>query len=121
MRGRRGAVVKAACAEDCLELEQLPNIGAAMAAQLRSIGLHAPRELIGQDAHRLYERLCAASGQRQDPCVLDTLLAVLDFMAGAPARPWWHYTEVRKAHPATSPAFARFSSDAARRNTSHRR
>ena len=34
---------------------------------------------------------------RQDPCVLDTLMAATDFMRGAPAAPWWKYTAERKA------------------------
>jgi hypothetical protein len=121
MRARHRAVVKAARAEDCCELEQIPNIGAAMAGELRGLGLQRPSDLRGQDAHALYLRLCEATGQRQDPCVLDTFLAVVDFMGGAPARPWWHYTEVRKAHPATPPALARFSGAAPRRNTGHSR
>ena len=41
--------------------------------------------------------LCEATGQRQDPCVLDTFMAATDFMRGAPAAPWWHYTPQRKA------------------------
>lgn len=118
---RQRAAAKAVRAEDCRELEQIPNIGAAMARELRAIGLQQPRDLIGQDGHTLYLRLCEARGQRQDPCVLDTCLAVADFMGGAPARPWWHYTEVRKAHPATPPALARFSGAAPRRNTGRSR
>jgi hypothetical protein len=117
MRVRHRAVVKAARAEDCREFEQIPNIGAAMARALRGLGLQHPSDLRGQDAHALYLRLCEASGVRQDPCVLDTCLAVADFMDGAPAQPWWHYTEVRKAHPATPPALARFSTAAPGRNT----
>jgi hypothetical protein len=35
----------------------------------------------------LYQKLCAATGQRQDPCVLDTFMAATDFMRGAPAAP----------------------------------
>ncbi|HMW24110.1 MAG TPA: helix-hairpin-helix domain-containing protein [Burkholderiaceae bacterium] len=121
MRVRHRAVVKAARAEDCRDLEQIPNIGAAMARELRAIGLQRPSDLIGQDAHALYLRLCEGSGRRHDPCVLDTCLAVVDFMGGAAARPWWQYTEVRKAHPATPPALARFSGAAPGRNTGHRR
>jgi len=45
----------------------------------------------------LYRALCRATGKRQDPCVLDTLLAVVDFMSGAAPRPWWTYTPQRKA------------------------
>jgi hypothetical protein len=88
---------KAASADECKTLEQLPNIGPALAADLRLIGIHEPSALRGQDAFVLYQKLCVASGQRQDPCVLDTFLAVTDFMRGAPAAPWWQYTAQRKA------------------------
>ena len=77
---------KAATAAECATLEQLPNIGPSLAADLR-----------GKDAFVLYQKLCAATGQRQDPCVLDTFMAATDFMRGAQAAPWWHYTAQRKA------------------------
>jgi len=88
---------KAASAADCKTLEQLPNIGPALAADLRLIGIQEPRDLRGKDAFVLYQKLCAATGQRQDPCVLDTFMAATDFMRGAPAAPWWNYTAQRKA------------------------
>jgi len=88
---------KAATPAECKSLEQLPNIGPALAADLRLIGIREPRELRGKDAFVLYQKLCAATGQRQDPCVLDTFMAATDFMRGAPAAPWWKYTAQRKA------------------------
>ena len=88
---------KAGRAAERETLEQLPNIGPALAADLRLIGIQHPRELRGKDAFVLYQRLCAATGVRQDPCVLDTFMAATDFMAGAPAAPWWKYTAQRKA------------------------
>jgi hypothetical protein len=88
---------KAASPAECLRLEQLPNVGPAIAADLRLIGIQAPSDLRGKDAWALYRRLCEKTGQRQDPCVLDTLMAATDFMAGAPAAPWWKYTAERKA------------------------
>jgi hypothetical protein len=87
---------KAATAALCRTLEQLPNIGPALAADLRLIGIREPRDLRGKDAFVLYQKLCAATGQRQDPCVLDTFMAATDFMSGAPAAPWWKYTPQRK-------------------------
>jgi len=87
---------KARSAAECARLEQLPNIGPAIAADLRAIGIHTPAELRGQDAYTLYRRLCEATGQRHDPCVLDTFMAATDFMQGAPAAPWWAYTARRK-------------------------
>ncbi len=80
----------------CQTLEQIPNIGAAMAADLRAMGIQQPRELRGRAAMALYRQLSKLSGQRQDPCVLDTFMAAVDFMQGAPAAPWWKYTAERK-------------------------
>ena len=88
---------KAASADECRTLEQLPNIGPALATSLRLIGIREPRELRGKDAFVLYQRLCAATNQRHDPCVLDTFMAATDFMSGAPAAPWWKDTPQRKA------------------------
>ena len=87
---------KAAQAADCTELEQLPNIGPAMAADLRALGIRHPRELAHRDAFVLYQALCAHTGKRQDPCVLDTFMAATDFMRGAAPAPWWAYTAQRK-------------------------
>ena len=87
---------KAEAAASCRRLEQLPNIGPAMAADLRLLGITDPRQLAAQDAYVLYQSLCAKTGQRHDPCVLDTFMAATDFMRGAPPRPWWHYTRQRK-------------------------
>jgi hypothetical protein len=88
---------KAAHADECEALEQLPNIGPALAADLRLIGIRTPQALRGRDPFVLYQQLCAATGCRQDPCVLDTFMAATDFMRGAAAAPWWAYTAERKA------------------------
>ena len=90
--------MKAATPADCERLEQLPNIGPSLAGDLRSIGVLHPQDLLDKDPLQLYQALCARTGQRQDPCVLDTFMAATDFMRGAPARPWWTYTAQRKLH-----------------------
>ena len=87
---------KANCPAECQALEQLPNIGPALAADLRLVGITHPKDLIGQDGYTLYRRLCEVTHVRHDPCVLDTFLAATDFMQGAPAAPWWRYTPQRK-------------------------
>lgn len=79
------------------QLTDLPNIGPAMAADLRLLGYRTPADLVDADAGEMYARLCALTGQRHDPCVLDVFLSVSDFMRGAPPRPWWDYTTRRKA------------------------
>ena len=88
---------KARRADECEQLEQLPNIGPSLAADLRLLGVQHPRELASRDAFQLYQSLCGLTGKRQDPCVLDTFMAATAFMGGAAARPWWDYTAVRKA------------------------
>ena len=87
---------KAAHAAECETFEQLPNVGPAMAGDLRAIGLVHPRELAHRDPFVLYQSLCAHTGKRQDPCVLDTFMAITDFMRGAAPAPWWAYTTQRK-------------------------
>jgi hypothetical protein len=84
-------------------LEAIPNIGASIARDLRSIGIKQPQDLIGRDPHSLYQDLCDRTRTRQDPCVLDTFISAVRFMEGAPARPWWSYTaERKKKFPASS-------------------
>lgn len=90
-------LVKARSAGECTTLEQLPNIGPSLAADLRLIGVRHPSELASRDAFVLYQALCAKTGKHQDPCVLDTFMAATDFMRGAPAASWWRYTPQRKA------------------------
>jgi len=87
---------KARHADECDDLEQLPNIGPSLAADLRSVGVAQPQDLATRDAFQIYQALCQATGKRQDPCVLDTFIAATDFMRGAPPRPWWTYTAERK-------------------------
>ena len=83
-------------------LTDLPNIGPAMARDLRLLGFDRPGQLAGQDPQALYDRLCALTGKRQDPCVLDVLVSVTRFMDGEEPRPWWFYTPERKAQPSSS-------------------
>lgn len=77
--------------------EQIVNVGPAVARDLRLLGFDKPRELIGQDPAELYVRLCKLTSVRQDPCVLDVFMAIVDFMNGNAPRAWWKYTEDRKA------------------------
>ena len=79
-----------------ISLTDLPNIGKAMAADLRLIGIDEPGQLRGRAPYELYERLCDRTGQRQDPCVLDTFISIVRFMDGEEPRPWYAFTAERK-------------------------
>jgi hypothetical protein len=77
-------------------LTDLPNIGPSLAGTLQVVGIEQPNDLIGQDAYEMYERLAVVTGERHDPCVLDTFISVVRFMAGEDPQPWWAYTAERK-------------------------
>ncbi len=77
-------------------LTDLPNIGPAIAADLRLMGINRPNDLAGQSPLELYHMLSTIKGKRQDPCLLDVLISITRFMEGEEPRPWWIYTEERK-------------------------
>ena len=80
-----------------VKLTDLPNVGPAMAKDLRLLGISEPAQLLGKDPARLYAQLCVKTRQRQDPCVLDVLISITRFMGGEAPKPWWAYTAQRKA------------------------
>ena len=78
------------------DLQQIPNIGSSIAANLRLIGVSSPQDLLGKDPYTMYDNLCDTTGVRHDPCVIDVFIAAVRFMAGEPSKPWWKYTPERK-------------------------
>jgi predicted GIY-YIG superfamily endonuclease len=77
-------------------LEDIPKVGPAVAADLRRLGIATPAGLPGRDPYALYDESCRVTGHRHDPCLLDTFIAAVRYMEGAPKRPWWTYTAERK-------------------------
>jgi hypothetical protein len=90
--------MKARTAAAAVRFEDIPNIGPAMAADFHLLEVPDPAALAGRDPYALYDELCARTGVRHDPCVLDTFISAVRFMEGAPPHPWWHYTAERKKH-----------------------
>ncbi|WP_439622320.1 helix-hairpin-helix domain-containing protein [Gemmata sp.] len=60
------------------------------------MGIATPAGLPGRDPYGLHDELCRITGHRHDPCLLDTFIAAISYMEGAPKRPWWKYTAERK-------------------------
>ena len=77
-------------------LLELANVGPAVARYLERVGITQTSQLAGRDAIEIYEEMCAASGRRLDPCLLDTVMSAVEQADGGPARPWWDYTAERK-------------------------
>jgi len=75
---------------------QIINIGPAFEKDFEVLGISTPQELIGRDPLKLYLSLCEKTGVRQDPCVLDVLIATVNFMDGNPPKKWWEFTSLRK-------------------------
>lgn len=78
-------------------LTDLPNVGPATAGDLRLLGIEHPRDLKGRDPYQMFDQLRVLTKSNQDPCVIDVFMSVTDFMNGGEARPWWSFTEERKA------------------------
>ena len=79
-------------------LTDLPNIGKSMEKELLIIGVNNPSQLIGKSAYQMYEDLCAKTGHKHDPCVIDVFLSITHFINGEEPRPWWEYTTERKRY-----------------------
>ncbi|MEK7394223.1 MAG: helix-hairpin-helix domain-containing protein [Fibrobacterota bacterium] len=89
-------MAKAKHIDEADRFEDMPNIGKEMAKDFVRLGFTHPKELAGQNADDLFERIQELTSTRHDPCVLDTYRAVVDFANGGPVRPWWDYTPLRK-------------------------
>ncbi len=75
-----------------VHLEDLPNIGQAIAADLRRIGIVRPDQLARREPLAIFRELSPVMGHRHDPCVLYTLLSVRHFLECGEALPWWKFT-----------------------------
>jgi hypothetical protein len=84
-------------------LEEIPNVGPSIAADLRLVGVSSPQDLLRKDPYKMYDELCRNTGNRYDPCVIDVFIAAVRFMAGKPSKPWWKYTSERKRTLAARP------------------
>lgn len=78
------------------KLEDIPNIGKAMASDLRAIGILHPQQLAAHKPLATYFALAEHMGQRHDPCVLYALMAAQYFLRNGEAIPWWKFTEQGK-------------------------
>lgn len=88
-------------------LEDLPNIGPSIAADLRGIGILEPAQLATRDPLAVYLALGPRMEHRHDPCVLYTLMAARHFLDTGDVVRWWTFTEAGKRllaeHATTTP------------------
>ena len=72
---------------EVVRLEDIPNVGPSIAADLRQLGIASPDELRVSDPYALYDALCRITGRQHDPCLLDTFIAAVRFMQGESKKP----------------------------------
>ena len=77
-------------------LENIPNIGKSIAADLRGLGILTPQQLVARDPLTTYLALGGTMGKRHDPCVFYTLLAARHYLRSGESVPWWKFTEEGK-------------------------
>jgi hypothetical protein len=85
-------------------LEDLISIGPAILRDFEMLGVRGTTQLARQNPQQMYERLNRISGQRQDPCVLDTFWVAVP-QARNPRLPaeqcqWWYWSSKRKKREA---------------------
>jgi hypothetical protein len=81
------------------QLGELISVGPAMLRDFAMLGIRSVAQLARQEPRKMYERLGRKTGQRQDPCVLDTFTAAVA-QARNPRLPaeqcvWWYWSRNR--------------------------
>ena len=83
-------------AQTFVQLQTLPNIGPATAADLLRLGVTSIDDLSRCDPKELYNRIGVMDGVRHDPCVLDTFAAAIHAARAGEAKPWWEFSDARR-------------------------
>lgn len=83
-------------AQTFVQLQTLPNVGPATAADLLRLGVASIDDLSRRDPRELYDRISAMDGVRHDPCVLDTYAAAIHAARTGEAIPWYRFSDWRK-------------------------
>ena len=81
------------------QLGDLISVGPAMLRDFEILCIRSVAQLAKQQPRKMYERLGRKTGQRQDPCVLDTFSAAVA-QARNPRLPaeqcvWWYWSRNR--------------------------
>jgi hypothetical protein len=82
------------------ELQDLISVGPAILRDFQMLGVKTVAQISRREPREMYEQLCSLTGQRQDPCVLDTFTAAVA-QARDPGLPpaqcqWWFWSRERK-------------------------
>lgn len=83
-------------------LQKLPNVGPSIAVDLWDLGIRRPKDLMGKDPEKMYERLCRQRGVHIDRCMLYVLRAVVYIASSSEVDPkktmWWCWKDSSTAY-----------------------
>jgi len=83
------------------KFQDLFSVGPAIERDFELMRIRSVARLAKQNPQKMYDKMCKLTGQRQDPCVLDTFEAAVA-QAVNPRLPaekcqWWYWSKIRKA------------------------
>ena len=82
---------------DLKDLRRIPGVGASVASDLYSLGIHSSHDLRGRDPEELYLKLCSVRGMHIDRCVLYVFRCAVYFasheMHDAELLKWWNWKD----------------------------
>jgi hypothetical protein len=85
-------------------LKNMVSVGPATLRDFELLGVHDLDQLALCDPKELYERLCAITGVRHDPCCEDVFRAAVAQARNpdlpAEERRWWYWSRKRRARKA---------------------
>jgi len=83
-----------------LRLGDLRNVGKAALKDFEVLGIATVSQLAKEEPRELYERLCALTSARHDPCVEDVFAAAIHQARTGEALDWWIFSRSRKERQA---------------------
>jgi hypothetical protein len=79
------------------ELQVIPGVGPSIAADLQGIGITRVAQLSRADPQQLYERVCEATGAKQDRCLLYVFRCAVYYASRPTHEPeklkWWNWKD----------------------------
>ena len=79
------------------ELRRIPGVGASIASDLYSLGIHSASDLRSKDPEELYLKLCSKRGMHIDRCVLYVFRCAVYFASHEDHEPvllkWWNWKD----------------------------
>ena len=77
------------------DLERIPGVGPSIAADLNGIGITNVAQLKHADAQSLYDRVCDATGETHDRCLLYVFRCAVYYASNesheAQKLQWWYW------------------------------